>query len=431
MNGSSGGSTAGRTLFLAIAAVACIAGYVYVYASGRETAPIRSDAFSYYVYLPSWALYHDLSLQAVADDCCGGTFPEWSAITRWPRTHRWVDAHPIGEAVLIAPFFAVAHLLTKWTNLPPNGFSFYYQHAAGLAGLSYVLVGLWFLHRLLSRYFTSGIVVAALATLLAGTSLYHYATYDSAWSHAFSFALCSALFERLDAWNPPRRSNDVAIGLIAGLLFLVRHTNIAIPICLLAAMWLPGAVPGDARSKRRLTITAAVTAAIVIAPQLWLYKLSTRHWLVSAYGTLGFTFTDPHFWGVLFSPRKGLFFYAPVLLLALGGLAILPQGLSRWRLPTLVILTVHTYLIACWWDWQFGGSYGHRGFVDIYPLLAPGMAAVFARITARPVMRGVVGAAVVLLCALSIFQMLQYWHGVLPISDVTWRQYRALFLRTW
>ena len=39
--------------------------------------------------------------------------------------------------------------------------------------------------------------------------------------------------------------------------------------------------------------------------------------------------------------------------------------------------------------------------------------------------------AAVMLCALSVFQMLQYWHGVLPMSDVTWRQYKALFLKPW
>jgi hypothetical protein len=36
---------------------------------------------------------------------------------------------------------------------------------------------------------------------------------------------------------------------------------------------------------------------------------------------------------------------------------------------------------------------------------------------------------VMLLSALSVVQMLQYWAGVLPFSDTTWEQYRALFLR--
>jgi hypothetical protein len=31
--------------------------------------------------------------------------------------------------------------------------------------------------------------------------------------------------------------------------------------------------------------------------------------------------------------------------------------------------------------------------------------------------------------ALNLFQMAQYWNRVLPISDITWDQYRAAFLR--
>ena len=40
-------------------------------------------------------------------------------------------------------------------------------------------------------------------------------------------------------------------------------------------------------------------------------------------------------------------------------------------------MVLDTYLIASWWDWQFGASYGHRGFIDVLPLLAFGLAAVF------------------------------------------------------
>src|SRR5690348_18326174 len=134
--------------FVWLTAAACLAGYVYAYTSGRAMTPIRSDAFSYYVYLPSWLLYHDPSLQALADDCCGGEFPDWSAIARWPHTYRWVDPHPIGEAILITPFFLAAHALTRWSNLDPDGLTLYYQHAAGLAGLFYACAGLWFLRRL-------------------------------------------------------------------------------------------------------------------------------------------------------------------------------------------------------------------------------------------------------------------------------------------
>jgi hypothetical protein len=410
-----------RRLFWWLAVLTCVAGYIYAYASGRAGTPIRSDAFSYYVYLPAWAIHHDVSLQATADDCCGGEFPAYTAIIRWPFTERWVNAHPIGEAIMIAPFFAVAHALTWWTNLTPDGFSLYYQHAAGLAGLVYVLLGLWFLGRLLSRHFTPGIVLATQAALLFGTSLYHYATFDSAWSHAFSFALVSAFLERLDAGRRMWR-DEVVLGAICGLLILVRHTHALIPICFLGA---------DALRTRRLPIIPAVVAGLIVAPQLWLYHRATNHWFISSYGDLGFTFASPHLAGVLVSPRKGLFFYAPLLLAALPGAAWLPERLRHWRLPAAVLLAIETYLIASWFDWQFGASYGHRGFVDFYPLFAIGLASTFARVSAERPLRGAAFVLVTLLCSLSMFQMLQYWHGVLPMSDTTWAQYRSIFLRGW
>ena len=299
---------------------------------------------------------------------------------------------------MIAPFFAAAHALTRWTNLSPDGFTPYYQHGAGLAGLCYVVAGLWFLKRLLERYFSSGVTSATLVALLAGTSLYHYATFDSVWSHAFSFALFCAFLERFDARRPGRLADGVVLGAISGLLILVRHTNALIPICFFGV---------DALRTRSLPLIPAIVATIVVLPQLWLYHRATGHWLISAYGSLGFTFDSPHLTGVLVSPRKGLFFYAPLLLLALPGLAALPDRLRQWRAPLAMLLVLNTYLIASWWDWQFGASYGHRGFVDFYPAFALGLAVAFAYASSRRPLRIALTCAVTLLCALSLFQMFQ------------------------
>ena len=175
-------------------AAACLAGYVYAYCVGarRHADPLRRLLL---LRLPA-------GLVALSRPVAAGgrrrllrrrrsPSGRRSSAGRSPR--RWVNAHPIGEAIMIAPFFVVAHALTRWTNLSPDGFTLYYQHAAGLAGLCYVLAGLWFLRRLLRRHFGDGVADATVVSLLAGTSLYHYATFDSAWSHAFSFALCAAL----------------------------------------------------------------------------------------------------------------------------------------------------------------------------------------------------------------------------------------------
>jgi len=133
-------SSRARSPLVPALALICLAGYVFVYATGRAGPPIRSDGFSYYVYLPAWFIYGDPRLSSVANDCCGGEFPDFSVIVKWPRTRRWVNPHPIGVAVLQTPFFLAAHGLTHWTNLSADGFTLYYQYAAGLSGLAWTIV---------------------------------------------------------------------------------------------------------------------------------------------------------------------------------------------------------------------------------------------------------------------------------------------------
>lgn len=417
-----------------MSAVLCVAGYIGVYATGRASTPIRSDGFSYYVYLPSWFIFHDPTLAAVARDCCGGEFPEYTAIIRWPQTRRWVNAHPIGVALMQAPVFLVAHGLTMWTNLSADGFTLYYQHGAGLSGLIWTVAGLWVLRGFLRRHFSEGVTAATLLTVLFGTNLYHYATYDSIYSHAYSFFLFAAFLDLTERWHRhPSRGLSLLVGLAGGLIVLTRHTNAVFLIVFALYGVADRASLRTAldrfRSHWREFALVFASAAVVVAPQLAIYYQATGYLLVSSYGELGFNFGAPRLFGVLFSVQKGVFFWSPLLLLGVVGLVMARQGIRPFVLPVAVFLIVNAYLIASWWDWQFGGSYGHRGFVDSLPIFALGIATVFEWSARQPVRRAVTSVAVGIFVALSIVQMLQYWNGVIPISDTTWEQYRAAFER--
>jgi hypothetical protein len=417
-------------------AILCVAGYVFVYASARAGPPIRSDGYSYYVYLPSWFIYHDSTLSSVARDCCGGEFPAFTAIIRWPKTRRWVNAHPIGVAIMQSPFFLVAHGLTKWSNLSPDGFTFYYQHAAGISGVFWAVAGVYILSVTLRRHFRDGVAAMALAALPLGTGLYHYATYDSSYSHVYSFCLLAAFIELSERWHlasKPSRATAVVLGLIAGLIVLTRHTNVIFlsifPLYGVTNRTTLGAAVQRLSSNGREIATIAAVAAIVLLPQLAIYYQATGRVLVSSYGDLSFNFLSPHLWDVLFSVQKGLFFWSPLLLAAVAGFVLNARKTRPFALGTAVVLIADTYLIASWWDWQFGASYGHRGFVDTLPLLAIGLAGFFEWSAARLTRTVVVGALATAAVCLSAFQMLQYWNGVMPMSDLTWDQYRAVFLR--
>jgi hypothetical protein len=133
--------------------------------------------------------------------------------------------------------------------------------------------------------------------------------------------------------------------------------------------------------------------------------------------------------GVLVGVRKGLSFWWPVLLLSVAGLFAM-RG-SRWNFrPAIVaVIALHTLLIASWWDWQFGGSDGHRGFTDLLAVFALPIAALYDRACSRPGLRAAITVFACLAVSLPIVQMLQYWMRIIPFSDVTWDQYRGFFLR--
>jgi hypothetical protein len=165
---------------------------------------------------------------------------------------------------------------------------------------------------------------------------------------------------------------------------------------------------------------------------LAIYKAVTGAWIVSPYSLLPATmsFGSPEIAGVLFTLPKGLFFWSPVLLASVAGVFLLRGDTRAFRWSTVAVFLLLTWLVGSWYDWQFGGSYGHRGFTDVLPLFALPMAAAFDRLrhtstSIRAVGAGAIGAAVVL----STFQMLQYWNGLIPFQNTTWSDYSRIFLQ--
>ena len=422
--------------FVAAAALLAAVAYAAIYGPLPIAEQIHSDGYSYYVYLPSLFIYHDPTLTALADDWYGGPYPDFTGIRRWPSTHRWLNLHPIGTAILMAPFFIGADLLTRWSNLPRDGFSLYYQHGAAIAAIAYWLLGLALLRSMLRQQFSDGVVLATLIGITWGTNLFHYAVFDGTFSHVYAFVtVCLWLWLVERWWDRPARWCSVALGVVAALNVLIRHTNAIYLLVLplygitrwpdvrprLIALW----------DRRAGLAAAAVAGGVVLAPQLMLYKRITGRWFVNAYDThgMGFSLASPHFVDTLFSTQKGLFFWSPLLLLSVTG-AFVARGKARALvLPAVIVFLIQTALIATWSQWQFGASFGHRGYTDGFALAAPLMAASFAWVARhrRAIPAVALGSTAAVL--LSIAQMIQYWIGVLPLADTTWAQYTDLFLK--
>ena len=130
---------------------------------------------------------------------------------------------------MIAPFFGVGHLLALIAGAPRDGFSWPYQATAAAAGFVYALFGLVVLASVLRRWFGRDTVVLTLLATTFGTNLFHYATYDSLFSHAFSFALVAVVMRlTIAVADLPRARPTAALAASVGLLMLVRPTNLDI-----------------------------------------------------------------------------------------------------------------------------------------------------------------------------------------------------------
>jgi hypothetical protein len=179
---------------------------------------------------------------------------------------------------------------------------------------------------------------------------------------------------------------------------------------------------------RRAVLVGTMVAALLVLPQLAFYRYAMGGWLASPYGPdRGFDFTSPKIIEVLVGTRKGLFFWSPILVFSVLGLFVMRRVVPQLFLPSIIVLPVQVYLVASWYDWQFGASYGHRGFTDLLSIFALAMAAFYDRIL-RTWLAVPVGVATSLAVALSLAQMLQYWLRIIPLSDTTWDVYKSIFL---
>ena len=418
----------------AVAALSLLA-YAYVYWRPLNDRPIRSDGISYYQYLPAWIADGDPTFETQVRDCCWGyDIDQPVGVHRRPETGRWLDVHPIGVAVLMLPFFLAAHALTWWSNLPRDGFSLYYQYIVGLAGLAYFVAGLEVLRRLLQRHFSNAIVLATLVATTFGTNLFHYAVFDSTFSHAFSFFLIASLLLVTERWwEETGVGRSVALGFIGALIVLVRHTNILFLafVPLYGVTGWPRFVANirDLSRRWRLVAMMTLTAAAGVFPQLLVYKWASGFWIVNSYPEGSFDFRSPHVMATLFSVERGLFFWSPILLFSIAGLAVARGWARGLSAAAVAILAIDTYLMASWFMWDLGAGFGHRGYTDALGVFAVFLASFFAWAAGRPWLARTVGVVAALCVCLSMVQMWQYWIGVMPLEHTTWAQYRAVFLR--
>lgn len=395
---------------------------------------IESDVIHYYAFLPALLVYNDLSLGFIDTKPDYFTHKFWPVHT--PEGYR-VIMTTMGMSLMYAPFVIPVHYFLEFTGQPATGFSAPYKVALLFASLFYTITGLILLRKMLLRRFPDLAVALVLFSTVLATNLIFYATRLAAFTHAFSFFLLIGLAWASERYySSPSVRRAALVGFIAALITLVRPTNALLLI--LFPLWGIDS-PKSLRERLQLFLKNYSHLLVLIAvavfcwgPQLVYWKQYSGQWFFNGYADKGmFFFDNPQIINVLFSYRKGWLLYTPVMILALCGFFWLWKSNRDLFWPLLIVFLLHLYLVSSWWLWWFGGSFGHRAFVDIYGLLAFPLAAFFSQlISRRRIFLKVAALLIALLLAVhNIFQMYQFHNGAIHYVANTKESYWDSFLR--
>jgi hypothetical protein len=233
-------------------------------------------------------------------------------------------------------------------------------------------------------------------------------------------------------YQTPKLWQAAAIGGIVGLATITRPTELMMG--LIPVIW--GIQYHWESIRQRFAflhqhwialLVAALAGGLFIALQPIYWHWATGDWIVYSYQDQGFSFLKPHIIDGLFSFRAGWLPYTPLGLLMLVGLIPLWRQHNRIAPAIITYLMLFMYITWAWDIWWYGGSLGQRSMVQVYPLLALGLAALLQTANqARLWKRLTIGAAFGICVLVSLFWTHQAHRGGMYIaSQMTKRFYFA------
>jgi hypothetical protein len=269
------------------------------------------------------------------------------------------------------------------------------------------------------------------ALWLASNAIY-YMVIEPSMAHMVGLFSVAALYAhwhgRLWRRAPTLRAGAL-LGLAGGLVLLVRLQDA--PLLLAPYGYLLwGVLAGETQltpAPRRAWLAAGgvAAAATVVAflPQLAAWRLIYGTWLALPYlqdHTPAFFWLRPNLAGVLLSSARGLLVWHPVYALAALGLLLLARRERALAALLAAALAADIYLVAAWWAWTQGDSFGGRMFISAMWIWGAGLAALLAALPARPRLAWLAGAALV---AWNGLALLQYRLVLLAQPELpSWRQ---------
>jgi hypothetical protein len=220
--------------------------------------------------------------------------------------------------------------------------------------------------------FKTSVLLGGTTLFLFGTNLFYYTVKDAGLSHNYSFFLLALLiFFRTLVFNPQKTIHYVWLGLIAGLMVLVRPIN-----AVFLGLFLFWNITSFSAAKSlffdhlKQWVVLGLVMILLFVPQLLYYQYAFGQYVNYSYGNETFLFwKNPKIMNVFLAFQNGWITNNPAHLFTLAGIVFMIRKNidNGWRL--LVLVAGVGLLYAAWWSWELGCGLGHRGFVEFYAVL--------------------------------------------------------------
>ncbi len=380
-------------------------------AGGEST--LSWDAAGYYMYLPAVFIYKDLKKCGFKDSLLQKYqfASEFQQAYIHEKSGNYVMKYASGLAVVSLPFFAVGHLWASNSEIyPADGFSYPYQFSIGFGLFLVALLGMYFLRKILLRYYEDKTVAIILIVYAIGTNYINYAAVDQAMAHSTLFTVYAILiWYSIRFYETFAIKYAVCIGLLVGLATLIRPTELM--SLLLPLLWGMSSI-ADINTRLKTIVShfnkyalaiICFLAVAMIQPIYWKYV--TGEWLVYSYGEQGFSWLRPHIYDYTFSYKSGWLRFAPMMILPFLGLWIFYKKRVN-TIPVIFFFLLSYYVVTAWDVWDYGG----RAMVQYYPILAFPFAALVEEANRKKLYQYVLFPGMLLLAYINVWWV-YHAHG--------------------
>lgn len=387
------------------------------------------DAPSYYAYLPAVFIYHDLHLKYI--DANPEAFEKKVWFIRAENGNKLIK-HPPGIALLLSPFFLIAKFFASASD---DGYSLFYQNICTAGVWFYLIIGLFFLRKFLLAFFSDIVVALILTSLILGTNLLWYATFEVFMPHAISFSLWSTSLFLFYNWLISDKFKFLLLfSIVLGLSILIRPLSVTFIFFFLLWLFL---YKGKNNFFSFLwlhikeLLVASLIVFLIISIQLVYWKYITGNFINDVYADEHFVFSNPQIIPFLFSFRKGLMIYTPLMLIAFWGLFFIYKKRKIFFWPIFLLMFVTIFILSSWWAWSYGICWGMRPMIDYYPVLSIPLAASLSRFySGKTITAYLFSILLLLIIILNLFQTWQYKKGLIHYDDMSKEAYFEGFFQT-